>query len=206
MKKLLMLVAVVFVSSAAIAQNKIGVKAGLNLSEFRKNDAEENKELIPRASVHFGLVGDFSLSKNLSLQPQLLFSGRGTREKHDDHKDIYAFNSLELPINLVYRTEGKSGSFFIGGGPSIGYNLSGKTWETDKPNDKDKIEFGTQPGKFNRVDLGFNALAGYQLKNGLFFSVNYTRGITNWSNEPNVTERNNLLGVSVGYFIGKAKK
>lgn len=206
MKKLLMLLAVVFVSAAAIAQNKIGVKAGLNLSEARTNDAEENKELLPRTTVHFGLVGDFSLSKNLSLQPQLLFSGRGTREKHDDHKDIYAFNSLELPINLVYRTEGKSGSFFIGGGPSIGYNLSGKTWETDKPNDKDKIEFGTQPGKFNRVDLGFNALAGYQLKNGLFFSVNYTRGITNWSNEPNVTERNNLLGVSVGYFIGKAKK
>lgn len=206
MKKVLMLFTVVFVATAAVAQNKIGIKAGLNLTEARTNDAAENEELIPRTSLHFGLVGDFSLSKNLSLQPQLLFSGRGTREKHDDHKDIYAFNSLELPINLVYRTEGKSGSFFIGGGPSFGYNLSGKVWETDEPNNKTKIEFGSAVSQIRRMDVGFNALAGYQLNNGLFVSVNYTRGITNWSNQPNETWRNNLLGVSVGYFFGKAKK
>ncbi|HMO31733.1 MAG TPA: porin family protein [Lacibacter sp.] len=206
MKKLLILSAVVFASTAAFAQNKIGFKAGLNLSEARTNDAEENKELVPRTSLHVGLVGDFSLGKNLSLQPQLLFSGRGTRENHEDHKDIYAFNSLELPINLVYHSAGKSGSFFIGGGPSIGYNLSGKAWETDEPDEKTKIEFGSDAGKIRRADLGFNALAGYQLNSGLFFSVNYTRGITNWLNVSDETWRNNLLGISVGYFFGKTKK
>jgi hypothetical protein len=207
MKKVFLLFAVVILAgSSAFAQAKIGFKAGLNLSEARTGDAEENKELIPRASLHFGLVGDFSLSKKLSLQPQLLFSGRGSREKHDGHKDVYAFNSLELPVNLLYRSACKSGSFFIGGGPSLGYNLSGKTWESDEADIKTKIEFGSNPGQIRRADIGFNALAGYELNNGLFFSANYTRGISNWINVSGESWRNNLLGVSVGYFFGKAKK
>ncbi len=207
MKKVFLLFAVVMLAgSSAFAQAKIGFKAGLNLSEARTGDAEENEELIPRTSLHFGLVGDFSLSKNLSLQPQLLFSGRGSRETHEDHKDVYAFNSLELPVNLVYRSAGKSGSFFIGGGPSLGFNLSGKVWETDEADQKTDIEFGSNAGEIRRADIGFNALAGYELTNGLFFSVNYTRGISNWVNVSGESWRNNLLGVSVGYFFGKGKK
>lgn len=205
MKKLFALTALLLFTGATYAQ-KMGVKAGLNLTEARTNDAAENKDLVPRAAFHVGVVGEFGLGKNLSLQPQLLFSGRGTREKHEDHNDVYAFNSLELPVNLLYRSEGKSGSFFIGGGPNLGYNLSGKVWETDLPDEKTKIEFGSEVGQIRRMDVGFNALAGYEMNNGLFFSVNYTRGITNWLNTSNDTWRNNLLGVSVGYFFGKAKK
>ncbi|MFN5134701.1 MAG: PorT family protein, partial [Chitinophagaceae bacterium] len=64
---------------------------------------------------------------------------------------------------------------------------------------------GSGDGEIRRIDLGVNVLAGYELKNGLFFSANYTRGLTNWLNVSTDTWRNNLLGVSVGYFFGKKK-
>lgn len=207
MKKMLCLAFVLITLQTAVVAQKVrvGAKAGLNLSEVRTNDKEENKEIGIRPSIHAGLVFDININKNLSFQPQVLYSGRGANEDHEDHKDIYKFNSIELPLNLLYRSGNKSGSFFIGGGPSIGYNLSGSLEATDDPNENFDFEFGSGDGEIRRIDLGVNVLAGYELKNGLFFSANYTRGLTNWLNVSTSTWRNNNLGVSVGYFFGKKK-
>lgn len=189
-------------TGAAIAQSKVGVKAGLNLNHVSTNDADLREELAARPSLHIGLVGDFGLGKNWAFQPQLLFSGRGAKVQHDDHNDVFAFSSLEIPLNVVYKA-GDKGGFFAGAGPVLGYNLSGKIKEEDT---SEKIEFGNEPGKITRFDVGANALIGYQLNNGLFFAANYTLGLTNWSNIDAATWKNNIFGVSVGYFFSKAKK
>lgn len=203
MKKLVTLTTMVLVMAAsAVAQSKVGVKAGLNLNSISTNDEDLRSELSARPSIHFGLVGDFSLGKDFAFQPQLLYSGRGGKKEHDDHKDVYAFNSLEIPLNFVYRPDNKAG-FFAGAGPVLGYNLSGKEKAHDE---SEAIEFGTEAGKIKRFDLGANALVGYQLSNGVFFSANYTLGFTNWNNVETPTWRNNMLAVSVGYFFNKAKK
>ena len=107
--------------------------------------------------------------------------------------------SLDLPINFLYRSNG----FFVGGGPNIGFNLSGKE-KSDDPTEGGDIQFGSGAGEIKRIDFGLNALAGYQLKNGLFFSTNYTLGVSNWRNAA-PTWRNNILGVSIGYML-KGKK
>ncbi|MFZ9718705.1 MAG: outer membrane beta-barrel protein, partial [Chitinophagaceae bacterium] len=115
MKRVLMMSAVLLISSYVSAQNKIGVKAGLNLNHVTTNSADLKSELSARPSFHLGLVGDLSLGKTLSFQPQLLYSGRGGKVAHDDHKDVYAFNSLEVPLNFVY-SEYEKGGFFAGAG------------------------------------------------------------------------------------------
>jgi len=115
---------------------------------------------------------------------------------------VLAFTSIEIPLNVVYRL--KDNGFFAGGGPVLGYNLSGKVKGHDE---SEKIELGSGEGQIRRLDFGANAFAGYQLNNGLFFTVNYTLGLTNWLNTDVLTWRNNILGVSVGYFFKtKAKK
>lgn len=207
MKKLLFIaVLLVAVQTITTAQKvRLGGKAGLNLSEVRTDDKEENKEYGIRPTIHLGLVADISLNKNLSLQPQLLYSGRGTKKKHEDHSDVFKFNSIEIPVNLLYRSSNKGGSFFIGGGPSLGYNLSGELHSHDAGESSSDFEFGSGVNEIKRIDFGFNALAGYELKNGVFFSVNYTRGLSNWLNTSAAEWRNNNLGVSVGYFFGKKK-
>ncbi|MBM3440457.1 MAG: PorT family protein [Bacteroidetes bacterium] len=203
MKKLVtMMTMVLVITASAIAQKKVGVKAGLNLNHVTTNNEDLKSELSARPSIHLGLVGDFSLGKDFAFQPQLLFSGRGGKVEHDDHKDVYAFNSLEIPLNFVYRPENKAG-FFAGAGPVLGYNLSGKEKAHDE---SEKIEFGTEAGTIKRFDVGANALLGYQLSSGVFFSANYMLGFTNWNNVENPTWRNNMFAVSVGYFFNKAKK
>jgi hypothetical protein len=198
MKKLTLIALLVLPASIVCAQSpKIGFKAGLNLNHVSSNDHDLKHDLKPRTSLHLGLVADFEMSKSLSFQPQLLFSGRGAKESHGDHSDVIAFNSLELPLNFVYRKDSAKG-IFVGMGPSLGYNLNGKIKEEG---DSENIEFGSKEGEFKRLDLGLNALLGYKFSQRYFVSTNYSLGLSNWTNTSSVTWKNNIAGISIGYFF-----
>ena len=194
MKKLTLIALLVIPASMVYAQApKIGFKAGLNVNHVSSND----DDLKPRTSLHFGLIADFEVSKKLSFQPQLLFSGRGAKESHGDHSDVFAFNSLELPLNFVYRKDSAKG-VFLGMGPSFGYNLNGKIKEEGESED---IEFGSKEGQIKRFDVGLNALVGYKFSERYFVSTNYSLGLSNWSNMSSSTWKNNIAGISIGYFF-----
>lgn len=201
MKKLLF-VSGLALSTLVVSAQKLtwGGKAGLNLSHISTNDAETNEDKKMLPTFHVGVVANYAVSSKFSIQPQLLLQGKGTKIAHLDHDDKISFVSLDLPINFLYRSNG----FFVGGGPNIGFNLSGKV-KSDEPGESGDIKFGSDPGQIKRIDFGVNALAGYQLKSGLFFSANYTLGVSNWSNVSGDTWRNNILGVSIGYML-KGKK
>jgi hypothetical protein len=198
MKKLTLIALLVLPASIVCAQApKIGFKAGLNLNHVSSNDHDLKHDLKPRPSLHFGLIADFEMSKKLSFQPQLLFSGRGAKETHGDHSDVFAFNSLELPLNFVYRKDSAKG-VFLGMGPSLGYNLNGKIKGHDE---SENIEFGSKEGEIKRLDLGLNALLGYKFSQRYFVSTNYSLGLSNWSNMSSSTWKNNIAGISIGYFF-----
>ena len=198
MKKLTLIALLITSTTMVFAQApKFGFKAGLNLNNVSSNDEELNEELGGRTSIHLGVITDFTISKSLSFQPQLLFSGRGAKESHGDHSDVYDFNSLEIPLNFTYRKNAAKG-VFLGVGPSLGYNLSGKV---KGDHDSEDIEFGSAEGEIKRFDLGLNAILGYQFSNKYFVSTNYSSGLSNWSNNSNATWRNNILGISVGFFL-----
>jgi hypothetical protein len=204
MKKLLIISLLTVASTFTYAQtSKIGFKAGLNLNHVSTNDDELNDELKARTSLNFGLIADFEMSKKLSFQPQILFSGRGAKIDHSDHEDIYVFNSLELPLNFVYKTNQAKG-LFLGMGPNLGYNLNGKIkagGHSDDGHDSESIEFGSNIGQIKRFDLSVNALVGYQVSKKFFVSTNYNLGLSNWSNNSSSTWRNNIAGLSIGYFL-----
>jgi hypothetical protein len=198
MKKLTLITLLVLSATIVFAQApKFGFKAGLNLNNVSTNDHDLKHELAGRTSIHLGVITDFSMSKSLSFQPQVLFSGRGAKIDHGDHKDVYAFNSLEIPLNFTYRKNASKG-LFLGVGPSLGYNLSGKV---KGDHDSEDIVFGSGDGEIKRLDLGLNALIGYQFSNKYFVSTNYSSGLSNWSNESNSTWKNNIVGISVGFFL-----
>lgn len=198
MKKLTLIALLVLSATMVFAQApKFGFKAGLNSNNVSTNDDELKEELGGRTSIHLGVITDFTMSKSLSFQPQVLFSGRGAKIDHGDHNDVYAFNSLEIPLNFTYKKNASKG-VFLGVGPSLGYNLSGKV---KGDHDSEDIVFGSGNGEIKRLDLGLNAIFGYQFSNKYFVSTNYSSGFSNWSNESNSTWKNNIVGISVGFFL-----
>ncbi|HAI84005.1 MAG TPA: hypothetical protein DCL43_10070 [Chitinophagaceae bacterium] len=192
MKKVLLALVVLATGVAANAQKvNFGVKGGYNLSMV--NVSGGNVDLNALSTFHLGGLVNLPLKNNLSLQPQLLLSGKGTKQKDGEHYDNFSFLSIDIPVNLVYSF--KNG-LFLGAGPNIGVALSGK-----EGHNKQKSNFGTNAGEWNRLEFGANALVGYKLKNKLFFSANYTAGLSDWDNYSSTKWRNSVLGVSVGYFF-----
>lgn len=203
MKKLLLIVVMVVSGGMISAQTKYGIKLGYNAGSVSSNDAEIKEDGKTLSGIGFGAFAEFSLGKKLSLQPQLNYNRKGLALAHAGHSDKYQFDVLDIPVNVLYRS---NGGFFIGGGPNLGFNLSGGLRSEEDPTENFDFKFGSNAGQIKRMDLGLNFLTGYELKNGLFISANYLAGLTNLSNVPGETWRNNLLNISLGYSFGGAKK
>jgi hypothetical protein len=199
MKKILVAASLAFFSFVANAQRTtFGLKGGLNLSTVKTDDSEFNEERKMRPTFHFGPVLNIGVSNNFSIQPQLLLQGKGVGIEHDGHTDKFSFLSLDLPVNLLYRSNG----FFIGGCPNLGINLSGKLKAEDDPSENTDFTFG-EGGQYKRTNVGLNFLTGYQLRNGLSIQASYLAGLSNWKSTTNDTWRNHVIGIGLGYMFNR---
>lgn len=203
MKKItLLLNGLLLLTLVTNAQVKLGIKGGMNLAKWNiKVNGTKEEDYKNKLGLQAGFVADFSLGKSLSFQPQLLYTAKGTAEEHNGHDDKIVMNAIDLPLNVLYKSPTKFGNFFVGGGPNIGYNLGGKVKSHEAAEDGEKIEIGNADGEVKALDFGINLTTGVELKNGLFFSANYTAGLSNLSNTNGVTARSNFLGISIGYFF-----
>lgn len=179
---------------------KFGVKAGVNIASmtFKEGGISISPESL--TSFHFGGLVDYSISEKLSLQPALMLSGKGFKLETAPIEASSNLMYLEIPVNVVY----KLGGVYIGAGPYAAFGLSGKYKYEDASdsdnNDEADIKFGSNDDSdFKRTDFGINLLAGYQLKNGVNFGVGYGLGLSNISPEDDVTAKNKVFSVSVGF-------
>ncbi|MDD3287188.1 MAG: outer membrane beta-barrel protein, partial [Bacteroidales bacterium] len=80
MKKIIILVALIFVSIATMSQIKYGVRAGMTLSTY--SSAQFNYKFKP--GIHIGGVADIPIgSSKFSFVPGVYFADKGTIEKRD---------------------------------------------------------------------------------------------------------------------------
>ena len=105
-------------------------------------------------------------------------------------------NYLELPL-LIKANFGETAKFFVMGGPSIGYLLSGRS--VDDNGNEDDIDFD----EWNRLELGAHLGAGIGV-GPLVIDVRYLLGISNLANDlPDDAEiRNTGFGAGVSLLFG----
>ncbi|HVI47296.1 MAG TPA: porin family protein [Chitinophaga sp.] len=211
-KHLLVLLFPMIGSIATYAQVRLGVKAGFSNAGMK---FESNEYVQRKSGWHAGVVADIAVAKNFSLQPQLLFSAKGYRSKELVSPAgvtvlpsvTTKLNYLELPVNFLYKPQVGSGRLFVGAGPYIAMGISGNA-KGDKT-ETVKVKFdgkeNENDGKLHakRIDAGANFLAGYELKSGLFFSVNYSLGMSDVL--PGSKSKANYFGISVGYLLPSGK-
>lgn len=223
MKKQVVLVLLALAGTlSTYAQVSFGLKAGYNNAGL---SVEDGANLSRLSGFHAGGIADISLAENFSLQPQLLFIMKGAKQKAyketimgvevESPASKTTLNYLELPVNFLYKHEVGAGKIFVGAGPYVGFGLSGKV-KADGSDEEGKIKFdGKKESEveagddtymhLKRIDAGANVLAGYELKNGLLFSVNYSLGLTNIDPD-GAKSKNNYFGISVGYLFNAKKK
>ena len=205
-----MLVAVL-AASYAQAQLTFGARAGLNLTNIYQKNGQGNMEgldWIPGFQI--GVVADYRLLEDLSIQPGILFATQGakaeTKVSSYNAKVTFNLNYIQVPINFQYKRDLNYMKLLVQAGPYIGYGIGGKlkaeiSQGTASVSDSRKIKFGSGNGDdFKALDFGFGLGAGFQFSN-IQAVLGYNLGIVKL--DPDVNAKNIGLGLTVTYLFGK---
>ena len=196
-------VAMLIIITAANAQSAFGIQGGGAFSNIKISSEDADMSFSSNTGLTLGLAGKFAISKSFSFRPELNFVQKGTKMNFFEDEASMHLNYLELPLNFVYYTGDKATGLFIGAGPSLAFGLSGKI-EADE--EEEEIKFGGgDDDDFKALDFGGNAIVGYELKSGLFFSANYTFGFSNMINQTEGDDskmHNNSFGIKLGFMFG----
>jgi hypothetical protein len=216
MKKVLLLsmvIAGLFISTGIFAQNtSFGVKGGFDLfnATLKYSDGtKENTKMIP--AFNFGAYAYVSIAEEFFIRPELAFAEKGTKITDGNTKLHVSY--LELPVSFLYKGAVSDGKVLVGIGPYIALGIGGKVKYNDGTTNtvkfKNKItenELMSETTYMRPIDFGGKVYAGYELKNGLFFTLETSLGLTNAI--PKVTDGTNDssakhvgFGLNVGYKI-----
>lgn len=200
-------------SSKAQDKTTFGVRAGVNFTNM--NGEENNHDLDNKIKTGFniGVNAEIPVAQDFYLQPGLLFSTKGAKNKEEgDAKTKVKLSYLEVPINLLYKPTLGDGKLLLGFGPYIGIGISGKEeWGKDYQNSYD-VKFkndvkDSDPDDKRYVkglDFGGNLLVGYELSSKISAQLNAQLGMSNLVPKENGKKsddkiKNTGFGISIGY-------
>ncbi len=109
------------ISNELFAQMRAGVKGGLNVSNLYVDDVDDENA---RYGFNLGLYGQVLSSDVFAIQPELLFSTKGSKIEYGgalfDQTVKYNLSYLDLPILAVFKL-GDAAEIHVG--PYVGYLL-----------------------------------------------------------------------------------
>jgi len=194
---------------AGFSQTRVGLSGGVSVANMKDKVNGDSK-----AGAMFGLVLDAPLckSKNWSFHPSLSYVQKGLVEPHPAgtliDKQYVALRYMELTADFLYYLPGGKGSFYIGAGPSLDFNVPSKRVAvTDGDKVITDIAFGKTPeNDFKGVDFGADFAAGYRMNGGFFIALNYNKGLRNLVTEgTSGTIKNQYIGIQLGVFLNNGK-
>ena len=182
-KNLLILGAAVLIAAGAQAQTSYGLKAGVNLGKYSNVDKASNN-----TSFYVTGFADLPMSSQFSIQPGISLQGKGAKFE-SSYSEVASADvtrnvmSIEVPVNAVYYIPAGSGNVFLGAGPYIGFNISGKDKAKGNIGDasaeiKNDLKFSGDNKNMNLIDAGANFMGGYKFANGLLVNAGYNLGLT----------------------------
>ena len=200
MKKKLKSVLAIFLTFAftgVYAQISPGYIFGLNLSTVTlKTKGLSSKPETP-VGIHFGGFFEIPLESNLSLEPSLLFSAKGSNYKIDTVAISLSPIYIEVPVIAIYSFGSDAVKISLFAGPYFAWGVGGYKIESG---DKLKnISFGSSKNNdLKSFDIGFNFGAGINFK-GLLISAQYGIGLSNLApvtiNDSEI--KNKVIGISI---------
>jgi hypothetical protein len=176
------------------------LRVGLNMANVSVTDNGRVNKANMLTSFNAGIIGDVPLSSFFSIQPGIIFTGKGAQAESGDASSLNyvkeTFNPyyVEVPVNFTLKTPiGKTSNFFIGAGPYAAMGIGGKNkiegktlgasfkgesdikFSNDDPTTTNQEE-DAGFGKLKRFDYGLNGTAGIEGKT-IVLGVGYGYGL-----------------------------
>lgn len=193
MKKILVIVVFVFITSYGYAQDiKYGVKAGLNLTNVVGDDVED---VDMKSGLYLGAFLTVPLNDNLTFQPELLYSRQGWKEEvimFGNAKEDVKIKTSYLNIPLLLKMGlGSSEKAHFYAGPQMGFLLKAESEYDDNDNDIKDV--------FDNVDFSLNIGFSFVVSDNMSLDVRYNRGISKIMDEGNIKAYNSGFQLGASY-------
>ncbi|RYE24670.1 MAG: PorT family protein [Sphingobacteriaceae bacterium] len=168
-----------------------GVKAGINIANIaiEPSDATVSQKSI--IGFNAGVFATLPIALGFAIQPELLYSGLGTRATTGGQSVDIKLDYITLPVLAKYKIIGTGLGIYIG--PQVGYILSSKAKAGGVSVDVDD--------SFKKADFSGIGGVDYALPLGLSLSARYQLGLVNIAKEASGDEsaKNNAFTLSLGF-------
>ncbi len=209
MKKLIFLLTVITSVSTQAQKSQFGITAGTAISNYKAKLGSITLSTKSKAGFTVGVLANIAAGNSFVVQPALNWVQKGSKIDESANGNIdkssLITNHIEVPVNILYSSNG----FFIGGGPSLSFGISGTSKEESGGiKTSEKVKFGNSDDDMLKAfDLGANALTGYQFKNGFLIAANYNLGLSNLAPGSGTDKgklKSSYFGIKLGYVINSA--
>jgi hypothetical protein len=154
------------------AQTLIGAKAGINLANVSVSLGSLSASADSRTGFVGGAFAQFGLGSPLFLQPEVLYSSKGSEASDEIEDFTLSLDYLEVPIlvGAAFPIENSAVKPMIFAGPSVGFLLSCDSDGSDCKDEAKSVDFG----------LVFGGGIQFALENlNLILDGRYNLGLTN---------------------------
>ncbi len=200
---------VLFVSDIS-AQLRVGPTGGLNFNRqiFKSNTYRYDAIFKTRLAFHAGVISDLVVTKNLSLQSELLYSLRGGYYKSERTNIAEQYQSdlsyISLPVCLTFKFDVKGAYLVAGAGPYLEklIHSSHKYYSNGSNIESGPLRVGTNYNldQIKPWNAGVKVKAGFELKKGMYCVGYYDIGTSDINPQFQVT-RNKTFGVQFAYIF-----
>jgi hypothetical protein len=205
MKKMrfMLVVAMLAMVTVASAQMNLGVKGGVNMSNFYGDELDDNNVKI---GFHVGLAADIDFAYNSAIQTGLYFTTKGSKysTSFGEVSGDLTVNPmyLQLPVHYAYKIDVSPGTrVVLHAGPYAAYGVGGKSKFSasvgDMSGEEESNVFGDD-GFLKRFDAGLGLGVGAEF-GPLLLDLGWDMGFVNIVDSSEGDLKNQNAYLSVGY-------
>ena len=179
MKKVL-LVGAVALFGAMNAQT-FGLKAGMNVSSVSESNTKS------KVGFYGGVLMNAPIATNFSIQPEILYSGKGAKSDEGDFS--LNLDYISIPVMFQYNVVPQ---FYLEAGPEFSFLISANA--KGSGTSVDVKEF------YNGFDMGIGLGAGYYIIPSVGINARYVAGFTDIvKDNPDSSIKNGAFQIGLTY-------
>ncbi|OJV80528.1 porin family protein [Proteiniphilum sp.] len=202
MKKItfsLIVAMLVAVTSVSAQQLYLGVKGGINLSNF----SGDLDDADAKVGFNIGLAADYEFMFNHAIQTGLFFTTKGAKYEGDlgEVSGKLTMNPmyLQLPVHYAYKLDVSPGTRLVfHAGPYMAVGVGGKVKVKASGSSAEVSDDFFQDGAFKRFDAGLGLGVGAEF-GPLLLDLGWDMGLTNISDISGADAKNQNAYLTVGY-------
>jgi hypothetical protein len=201
--KLSLIAAMLILVTAASAQLSLGVKGGLNMSNFHGDELSDKDAKI---GFHIGILADYEfMYSGSAIQTGLFLTTKGFKSEYTGASGSLKYREnlmyLQLPVHYAYKLYATPGTRIVfHAGPYMAYGVGGRRKVTAGSFSDGNVKnvFGKGNMQYKRFDAGLGLGAGAEF-GPILLDLGWDMGLVNISRTRNGNIKNQNAYLSIGY-------